>query len=272
MTALTICSVVAAILYLFAGIVIIRSMKGRNAHAPVWVRWPIGLAVLAHGYALHDGMLRDGVTTFGFGYALSEMFFFAVVILLVETWIHRLHGQFGIVLLGAVVGVLATLIFPGQTIESGEWTLIFRWHLFLAIAAYAFMLIAFVHGILMTIQNRRLKRPAPESEEAGFIDSMPGLVVMERIFFRIVAVGFLCITLTLCLGAFATYEMHGVYFSFEHKTILTWVAWILFGVLLAGRVFAGWRAKTALNWFWAGCAAFVVAYFGYSFVIELMAR
>ncbi|EJX03994.1 cytochrome c assembly protein [gut metagenome] len=94
---------------------------------------------------------------------------------------------------------------------------------------------------------------------------------MERIFFRIVAVGFLCMTLTLILGAFATDEAYGVYFNPDHKTVLTWIAWCLFCVLLGGRYFAGWRAKTALNWFWAGCAVFAVAYFGYSFVIELMA-
>ena len=72
------------------------------------------------------------------------------------------------------------------------------------------------------------------------------------------------------MGAFATQEALGTYFSLDHKTILTWVAWVFFGILLAGRRIAGWRAKTALNWFWAGFVVFVVAYFGYSFVQELI--
>ena len=62
----------------------------------------------------------------------------------------------------------------------------------------------------------------------------------------------------------------GVYFLFDHKTILTWLAWVFFGILLAGRRVAGWRARTALNWFWAGFVVFVVAYFGYSFIQELV--
>ena len=99
---------------------------------------------------------------------------------------------------------------------------------------------------------------------------MPALVVMERIFFRIVVVGFLFITLTLIVGALATQEAKGVYFLFDHKTILTWLAWVFFGILLAGRRVAGWRARTALNWFWAGFVVFVVAYFGYSFIQELV--
>lgn len=51
--------------------------------------------------------------------------------------------------------------------------------------------------------------------------------------------------------------------------ILTWIAWVLFGILLAGRRFAGWRAKTALRWFWAGFLVFVIAYLGYSFILEV---
>lgn len=45
---------------------------------------------------------------------------------------------------------------------------------------------------------------------------------------------------------------------------------MFFGILLAGRRVAGWRARTALNWFWAGFVVFVVAYFGYSFIQELV--
>lgn len=269
MSALTICTVLAALLYLGSGLAIIKAMKGEGAKASSLLRWPVLAALVLHGYALHGEMFSHEAVNFGFGYAMSEMFFFAVIILLIESWVHRVHGQFGIVLIGAAVGVLMPLVFAGQTIASTEWTVIFRWHLFLAIAAYAFLMIALVHAILMTVQNRRLKSPAAE-DDASFLDTLPGLVVMERIFFRIVTVGFLCITATLIVGAFATNERLGVYFSFDHKTILTWLAWVLFGILLIGRRFAGWRAKKALNWFWAGFAFFVIAYFGYSFVLELI--
>lgn len=268
MTTLTICTIVAAILYLGSGMAIIGSMKGEGSGASALIRWPVLAALVMQGYALHGEMFGEGAVNFGFGFAMSEMFFFAVIILLIETWIHRLHGQFGIVLIAAAVGTLSPLVFSGQVIPSVEWTTLFRWHLLLAIAAYAFLMIAFVHAVLMALINRRLK--SPTVERANFLDSMPALVVMERIFFRIVAVGFLFITLTLIVGALATQEAKGVYFLFDHKTILTWLAWVFFGILLAGRRFAGWRARTALNWFWAGFVIFVVAYFGYSFIQELI--
>ena len=269
MTILTICTIIAAILYLGSGMAIIGSMKGEGSGASSLIRWPVLAGLVMQGYALHGEMFGEGAVNFGFGFAMSEMFFFAVIILLIETWIHRLHGQFGIVLIAAAVGTLSPLLFTGQVIPSVEWTTIFRWHLLLAIAAYAFLMIAFVHAVLMALINRRLKSPAV-GETSKFLDSMPALVVMERIFFRIVVVGFLFITLTLIVGALATQEAKGVYFLFDHKTILTWLAWVFFGILLAGRRVAGWRARTALNWFWAGFVGFVVAYFGYSFIQELV--
>ena len=240
MTILTICTIIAAILYLGSGMAIIGSMKGEGSGASSLIRWPVLAGLVMQGYALHGEMFGEGAVNFGFGFAMSEMFFFAVIILLIETWIHRLHGQFGIVLIAAAVGTLSPLLFTGQVIPSVEWTTIFRWHLLLAIAAYAFLMIAFVHAVLMALINRRLKSPAV-GETSKFLDSMPALVVMERIFFRIVVVGFLFITLTLIVG-----------------------------ILLAGRRVAGWRARTALNWFWAGFVVFVVAYFGYSFIQELV--
>jgi ABC-type uncharacterized transport system permease subunit len=48
------------------------------------------------------------------------------------------------------------------------------------------------------------------------------------------------------------------------------VSWLIFGILLAGRIFAGWRARRALVWFWTGFIFLVIAYFGYSFVKELV--
>mgnify|MGYP000136410603 CR=1 FL=1 len=281
MTILTICTIIAAILYLGSGMAIIGSMKGEGSGASSLIRWPVLAGLVMQGYALHGEMFGEGAVNFGFGFAMSEMFFFAVIILLIETWIHRLHGMgiqtqprnkmtvTGGILIAAAVGTLSPLLFTGQVIPSVEWTTIFRWHLLLAIAAYAFLMIAFVHAVLMALINRRLKSPAV-GETSKFLDSMPALVVMERIFFRIVVVGFLFITLTLIVGALATQEAKGVYFLFDHKTILTWLAWVFFGILLAGRRVAGWRARTALNWFWAGFVVFVVAYFGYSFIQELV--
>ena len=266
MTMMTICTGLAALLYLAAGTAIVGAMKNDTPRASGLIRVPILLGMLLQGYAIQGEMFRADAVHFGFGFAISVTFFFAVLVLLVESYVHRLHGQFGIILVAAAFAVLLPVVFPWQPIPAAEWTTLFRWHLLLAIAAYGFMTIALVHAVLMGCQNRALKAPG---EESKFLASMPGLVVMERIFFRIVAAGFLCLTLVLVTGSIATKEQYGVFIHLDHKMILTWLSWAIFGLLLAGRYFAGWRAKTALRWFWVGFAVLVVAYVGYSFILEV---
>lgn len=269
MTTLSLCTIAAALLYLVSGIAIVSHMKGHDGKAPSWLRWPIIAAIVLHGVAIESEVFQGEIIHFGFGFAVSAMFFFAVLILFVESIIHRLHGQLGIILIASAIATVFPLVFPGLSVPGDEWSLMFRVHILLALASYSLMTIATVHAVLMSLQNRELK--SPKERESAFLASMPGLVVMERIFFRIVACGFVFLTLVLVTGSVATNEVFGVFVNPDHKFILTTIAWVLFGILLAGRRFAGWRAKTALRWFWVGFAALVIAYLAYSFVLELLA-
>ena len=53
MTILTICTIIAAILYLGSGMAIIGSMKGEGSGASSLIRWPVLAGLVMQGYALH---------------------------------------------------------------------------------------------------------------------------------------------------------------------------------------------------------------------------
>jgi ABC-type uncharacterized transport system permease subunit len=53
-----------------------------------------------------------------------------------------------------------------------------------------------------------------------------------------------------------------------HKTSLSLLALILFGILLAGRWLAGWRGRRAVYLYLWGFAVLGLAYFGSRFVLE----
>ena len=53
-------------------------------------------------------------------------------------------------------------------------------------------------------------------------------------------------------------------------TVLSLIAWPLFGVLLIGRVRFGWRGRSAVQWTLSGFAVLAVAYFGSKFVLEYL--
>ena len=234
--------VLGALAYLASGILIVRALRAPGARAPVGLRMIALLGLVLHICGVATEMFLGDLIHFGFGMAVSAMLLIAVAITIIESFVHRINALTGAVLLVAAAGSVLPVVFTGTTYPTEEWSLLFRVHLLMALAAYSFMTIALVHAVLMALQNRHLKHPT--TAETSFLDSMPGLVVMERIFFRIVFIGFLFLTAVLVTGAFATKETYGVFIHLDHKMILTWIAWALFGVLLLGRRIAGWRAKT----------------------------
>jgi ABC-type uncharacterized transport system permease subunit len=55
-----------------------------------------------------------------------------------------------------------------------------------------------------------------------------------------------------------------------HKTVLSIVAWIVFGVLLWGRWRYGWRGTRAVNLTLIGMGVLLLAFFGTKLVLELI--
>ena len=55
-----------------------------------------------------------------------------------------------------------------------------------------------------------------------------------------------------------------------HKTALSIIAWLVFGVLLWGRWRHGWRGRSAVNLTLTGMAILLLAFFGSKFVLEVI--
>ncbi|MGD8734284.1 MAG: cytochrome c biogenesis protein CcsA, partial [Gammaproteobacteria bacterium] len=55
-----------------------------------------------------------------------------------------------------------------------------------------------------------------------------------------------------------------------HKTVLSIIALLVFGVLLLGRWRFGWRGRKAIHWTLVGYGLLVLGYFGSRFVLEVL--
>ena len=73
MTTLSLCTILAALLYLLSGIAVVSHMKGREGKAPSWLRWPIVAALVLHGVAIEAEVFQGDIIHFGFGFAVSAM-------------------------------------------------------------------------------------------------------------------------------------------------------------------------------------------------------
>jgi ABC-type uncharacterized transport system permease subunit len=173
--------------------------------------------------------------------------------------------------LAAATAVLPA-VFPGAVLGQATEAPMFRVHLLLAILAYSLLTIAAMHALLMASMDRRLhgETLAGPGRLSAFLDRLPPLLAMETVLFRLIAAGFILLTATLVSGIFFSEEVFGRALRFDHKTVFTFAAWIIFGGLLLGRAVFGWRGRTALRWTLTGFAMLMLAYVGSRFVLEVL--
>ena len=231
-----------------------------------WERAGLTVAVTCHAALLFADMFAGNDFRFGFAQALSAMILLALVFYGVESLVYPLEGMPALVLPAAAVGVFVPALFPGAVMTGKLSAPAFVGHVAVAVCAYAFIAIAAIHAILMAIVERRLHAPTRRAPPPG----LPPLLTMEKLLFQMLTVGFVLLTLTLLSGVVFSEEIFGRALRFDHKTVFSLIAWLIFAVLLLGRRAYGWRGRAALNGTCAGFGMLVLAYIGTRFVLEVV--
>jgi ABC-type uncharacterized transport system permease subunit len=247
-----------------------------------WERAAIVVPFALHTWLLYQEVFAAPALRFGFGQALSVTLWLAVLIYWVESLFVSLQGMQALVLPVAAVCVLLPGIFPGLESPPYAATTAFRAHLLLAMLAYSLFTIGALHALLMALLEGQLHGARGDGGAAsagaghgggplsGPLSSLPPLLTLERLLFRILAAGFVLLTLTLATGVLFSEELFGKALRFNHKTLFAILSWLIFGGLLVGRWRYGWRGRRALRWTLAGFIALLLAYVGSRFVLEVI--
>ena len=98
--------------------------------------------------------------------------------------------------------------------------------------------------------------------------ALPPLDALEKVMFRLIGSGFALLTMALLTGFVFVTDLWAQHL--QHKTILSCIAWIIFGVLLVGRKRYGWRGRAAVTWTLSGFGFLLLSYFGSKFVLEYL--
>ena len=228
---------------------------------------------LLHGIALGNDVIGPDFLRLGFAVMLSATLWISVAAYWVENRNFSLDGLRLLVLPSAAVAVLLPLLFPGSLVPLLGKSPLFSWHIVISTLAYSSLTIAAFHAVLMAIQESRLHAHPSAAQPGWFaaaIERLPALLTMERLLFRLIGFGFILLTLTVLSGLFFSEELFGKAVKWDHKTIFTLLSWVLFGLLLAGRKWRGWRGKTALSFTLTGFTTLLLAYVGSRFVMEVV--
>lgn len=235
------------------------------------------LPMLLHGWLLYRDLIAPAQLRFGFGQALSVMLWLGVFIYWIESLFYSLEGMLPLILsLAAIVAPLPG-VFPGIAAAHAA-SFEFRMHLFLGMAAYSVFTIAMLHALLMALAERSLHKTNKPGDGAlggplaGPLAGLPPLLTLERLLFRLIALAFVLLTLTLATGAVYSESLFGRPLRFDHKSLFAVFSWLTFAILLVGRYARGWRGRTALRFTLLGFVMLLLAYVGSRFVLEVVLK
>ncbi|WP_049622436.1 cytochrome C assembly family protein [Frateuria defendens] len=264
---LTALSLIAIACYLLATALLARPLFG-GATAPAGRGWRRpALAIAAVAVLAHAGVLlgmHRGRLDLHFFAALSLIACAMSVLALLVNLLSRPVVAAGVIVfpLSALMLALDSLLAPSTRPEVLDWQI--ELHAAVAVLAFSVLAIAAVLAALLAVQEHALRR----RRFGHWLRALPPLTLTESLLFRLIAVGFVLLTLTLLTGILFVDNLFGQHLV--HKTVLSIIAWLVFGALLYGRWRHGWRGRQAVNLTLAGMALLLLAFFGSKAVLELI--
>jgi ABC-type uncharacterized transport system permease subunit len=221
-----------------------------------------GIAWLLHGWMLYSAILAAPGMILNTGSAFSFVGWMMAAMGLIFIAKPTFSGL-AIILLGiGGVSVLATgLGGPGYSSPAMDWPL--KAHILLSAGAYGLLSVAAALAVLLAIQDNRLRSRKP----TGWLRRLPPMDAMEGMMFGAITIGFIGLTLAVFSGLIFVENLFSQHLA--HKTVLSLVSWVVFGVLALGRWRFGWRGRIALLWVLGGFTILALAYFGSKIVLEV---
>ena len=247
------------VLYTASAWVMLRSVNKPRLEPLAWAL--ILLAIVGHSDAIMHMMRINGPFSIGLLEATSLLAWtLAVLACLIS--IERQNRALGAILMAsAAFGAAVTgagRSYAEATTAGWELTA----HILLSMGAAALLFAAAVTAVLLVFLDRRLRT----RRIADLPNVLPPLDALEKVMFRLIGAGFGLLTLALFTGFVFVTNLFTQ--NLVQKTALSLIAWMLFGVLLIGRIRFGWRGRSAVQWTLSGFGVLAVAYFGVKFVLE----
>lgn len=256
-------------LYAAVAVVLARAMARPDWSAPLGrgtLHLATALPLALHTALLYGSVFAGGQMYLGVGNSVSVIIWLTVLIYWGGSFFQRLEGLQVFINAAAALLVWAPLLLPSVHPLSHIDLPAFRAHLLISLLAYSLFTIASLQALMMAILENRLHG----ARLPAYLQSLPPLLTIERLLFRIIAMGFVLLTLTLISGMFFSEMLVGQPLKLNHKVVFGILSWCIYAALLAGRRIYGWRGRLALRWTLAGFLALLLAYVGSKFVVEVI--
>ncbi len=225
------------------------------------------VALVLHGILLYRRVIVPEGLDLGVANAISMLVWLTVLIYWLAGLVYSgIAGMLGLMAPAAAAAVLLQLGLRSGHIVTYGGDPLFALHFVIAMLGYSLFIVATVHALVMLAEEKWLHRGVMPP----FLRSLPPLLEMEALLFRILFGAFVMLTLTVVSGVFFSEQLFGKPFKANHKTVFAFISWLIFGGLLWGHYFRGWRGRKAVHWTLAGFVSLLLAYVGSKVVLELI--
>lgn len=249
-------------LYLAAAVAFALSRLPRNAdHERPFVLvafFVTAVAIVIHARLLYLDLF---VGELSLASALSVIGLQLGLIALLGALEARLRGlSAGLLALAALTASITGQTESATALAGLSWQI--RTHVFTSMFAYGLLTVGAIVAVYALVQENRLRHARLSTISYLFAP----LETTEKLLYAITTAGFTVLALSVISGFTFVEDLFAQHLI--HKTTLSLLALLLFGILLLGRRFAGWRGKRAVYLYLAGFAILCLAYFGSRFVLE----
>jgi len=145
----------------------------------------------------------------------------------------------------------------------GAWLAV---HIIVSVATYALCTLAAVASCAVLVQERALKRKQP----GPLARSLPAIVDAERLELRLLSVAELVLGAGIITGMALQYLASGQVLAFDHKTVLSLLAFAIIGTLLVLQLKSGLRGRRAARLMLAAYLLLTLAYPGVKLVTDVL--
>jgi ABC-type uncharacterized transport system permease subunit len=222
----------------------------------------VAIGITMHSNTLYGSILIGEGFNLSLGNTVSMIGLELAIISLIAALEPTLRGiSAGLLILGAFAAAMTVQEESPTTMAALAWQV--RAHILISLMSYGVLTVGAIVAIFSLVQERRLQAGRISTASSLFAP----LETTEKLLFGIAAAGFAGLTLAISSGLTFVDDLFAQHLA--HKTAFSILALLVFGCLLAGRFFAGWRGKHAIKIYLGGFGLLCLAYFGVRIILEL---
>ena len=189
---------------------------------------------------------------------LSSNAWIAVLFFMLFQWKFKRFANLGVIVMPLSFLMMGFALMGSQEARELPPTLISAWlwvHIIFAKLMVSSMFIAVAMSVFYLLKKNK------DDITEGLLSKVPGIKVLDDYSYRLVAFGFITLTIMIITGAIWANDSWGSYWSWAPTQTWSLVVWFVYGLYLHGRITFHWKGSLSAWYIILAFVFSIVAFF-----------